>query len=141
MLSCRYVHYNLIELVNLISFQFQSGTYDCGLFSIAYATSLAYGVDPTCCLFNQLKMRRHLYQCLLKRRMSPFPHTEVTTVIKSMRARDDIEVHCHCRMPELKDVPMIECTKCTKWFHADCEAVTKQILDDSQVEWFCRYCK
>ena len=28
--------------------------------------------------------------------------------------RDDLEEHCHCRMPELKGVPMIECTSCSK---------------------------
>ena len=71
-----------------------------------------------------------------------FPHTKLTNGIKSLsKGRDDIEVHCHWRMPEFKDIPMIECTKCSKWFHADCEAVTKQILDDSQADWFCYYCK
>ena len=35
----------------------------------------------------------------------------------------------------------IECTKCSKWFHVDCEVVPKQVLDDSQAEWFCHYCK
>ena len=130
------------EFVTLVSLQFQSGTYDCGLFSIAYATSLAYGVDPSYCRFNQSKMRGHLYQHLMNKRMVPFPHTKVTTRIESLsKRRDDHEVHCHCRMPELKDVPMIECTKCSKWFHADCEPVTKQILDNSQADWFWHYCK
>lgn len=57
--------------------------------------------------------------------------------------RDDIEVYFQCRMPEIKDIPMIECSKCSKWFHVDCEAVPNQILDDSLAESdrFCYYCK
>jgi hypothetical protein len=43
--------------------------------SIAYATSMAFGVDPCCYKFNQASMRRHLYQCFLKRQMTPFPHS------------------------------------------------------------------
>lgn len=140
MLSCRYVLvYTKHEYVTLNSLQFRSGTYDCGVFSIAYAMSLAYGVDPCRCMFDQSRIR-HLHQCFMKRRMAPFPHTKVvTTGMKSKT--DDTEVHCHCRMPELKDIPMIECSKCSKWFHIDCEAVPKQILDDSLADWFCHYRK
>ena len=70
---------------------------------------------------------------------TPFPHTEAAiTGIKSKGRNDNIEVHYHCRMLELKDIPMIACIK---WFHVDCEAVPKKILDDSQADWFCCYCK
>ena len=77
----------------------------------------------------------------MKRRITPFPHTEAAITRIKSKGRDDIEVHCHCRMPELKDVSMIECTTCSKWFHVDCEGVPKKILDDSKADWFCRYCK
>ena len=50
------------EFVTLVSLKFQSGTCDYGPFSIAYATSLTFGVDPSYCLFDQSKMRGHLYQ-------------------------------------------------------------------------------
>ena len=121
------------------SFQFQSGTYDCGLFSIAYATSMAFRVDPCCYIFDQSRMRRHLYQCFVKRRMVSFPHSAARNT--GPRKRDDIEVHCHCRMPELKDVPMIECTCCSKWYHVDCEAVPDKVLEDSLAEWNCKDCQ
>ena len=45
------------------------------------------------------------------------------------------------RMPEIKNIPMIECTKCRKWFHVDCKVVPKQALDYAQANWFCCYCK
>ena len=33
---------------------------------------------------------------------------------------NEIEVHCICRTPELKNVAMIECSLCLKWYHALC---------------------
>ena len=78
---------------------------------------------------------RTLNFSFVKRRMVPFPHLALITTSKS-NERDDIEMHCHCRMPELKD---IECT--SKWFHVDCEVVPKLALDDSRAHWFCCYCK
>ena len=128
------------KYIYILTLQFQSGTYDCGLFSIAYATSMAFGVDPCNCIFDQSSMRRHLYQCFTKRRMAPFPYTgAINTGMKSKR--DDIEVHCHCRMPELKGVPMIECSKCSDWFHVDCEVVPNDILEDSLADWYCKDCQ
>ena len=53
--------------------------------------------------------------------------------------RDDIEVHCHCRMPELKGVPMIECTSCSKCYHVDCEAMPNKVLEDSLAEHDMQY--
>ena len=51
--------------------------------------------------------------------------------------RDDIKVHCHCRMPEMKGTAMIECTSCLKLFHVVCvKAPTKNTKD----EWFCQSC-
>ena len=40
--------------------QFQNGGSDCGLFTIAFATSLCLGQDPATLLYNQPLMRNHL---------------------------------------------------------------------------------
>ena len=32
------------------------------------------------------------------------------------KARDDFEVFCHCRMPELRDISMIECSNVSSGF-------------------------
>ena len=56
------------------------------------------------------------------------------------KARDDFEVFCHCRMPELRDISMIECSKCEQWFHCACEDVPQEALDCSSMEWFCKNC-
>ena len=68
------------------------------------------------------------------------PYTgAINTGMKSKR--DDIEVHCHCRMPELKGVPMIECSKCSNLFHVNCEVVPNDILKDSLADWYRKDCQ
>ena len=52
--------------------QMQSGGYDCGLFSIAFATALVFGEQPGRYLFDQKKMRAHLIQCLERQQMSSY---------------------------------------------------------------------
>ena len=47
----------------------------------------------------------------VKRKIAPFPHSAARNT--GPGKRDDIEVYCHCRMPELKGVPMIERTSCS----------------------------
>ena len=40
--------------------QKQSGSEDCGLFAIAFATSIAFGQDPLKTTYTQSFMRKHL---------------------------------------------------------------------------------
>ena len=47
--------------LKFVDVQMQSGTYDCGLFAIAHATALALGEQPGNYLYDQPKMRKHLY--------------------------------------------------------------------------------
>ena len=37
---------------------------DCGVFAITYATSLAFGENPSLCLYNEPIMRQKLVNCL-----------------------------------------------------------------------------
>ena len=49
------------------SFTEQSGASDCGLFAIAYITHIANGFDPpSLCVFDQVKMKKHLTDCFEK---------------------------------------------------------------------------
>ena len=88
---------------------------------------------------DQSNIGRHLYQCFVKRRMAPFPYSSARNT--GSGKRDGIEVHCRCRMQELKGVPMIECTCCSKWYHVDCKVVPDQVLEVSQSEWNCKDCQ
>ena len=49
----------------------QQGGNDCGLFTIAVCTALAYGVEPT--TFNQPAMRSHLPKCFEQQCLAVFP--------------------------------------------------------------------
>ena len=59
--------------INMISSQKQEGGTDCGLFVIASATAIAFGVNPTTVTFKQTSMRGHLVKCFKERKMSVFP--------------------------------------------------------------------
>ena len=110
------------------------------MFAIASATTLAHGDNPTKWIFNQTSMRTHLYRCLMEGKLTPFPG-KVKLTGSGADIRDDLEVFCYCRMPEMKGVPMIECTSCSKWFHIFCVGdVNNECMDSSNAEWLCRYC-
>ena len=51
----------------------QEGHNDCGLFAIAYAISLLYGLNSTLFKFKQEDMRWHLIHCLKNGTLVPFP--------------------------------------------------------------------
>lgn len=51
----------------------QSGTKDCGVFSIATATLLANNGDPRSTIYDQETMREHLCQCFESVCLTPFP--------------------------------------------------------------------
>ena len=51
----------------------QQGSKDCGLFAIAFATSICFGEPPEKVNFRQFLMRKHLHNCLTSRTMSLFP--------------------------------------------------------------------
>ena len=53
--------------------QRQIGANDCGLFAIAVATSIAFGLDSVGIHFQQREMRHHLLHCFEKEQMTPFP--------------------------------------------------------------------
>lgn len=60
-------------IIRFIRAQQQEDAVDCGLFAIANATALIYGVDPRSVKFDQLRMREHLVQCFENGRMEMFP--------------------------------------------------------------------
>eukprot|EP00731_Ephydatia_muelleri_P024373 Em0016g644a len=59
--------------VQYIDVQKQKGQSDCGLFAIAFATSLAHLQDPASITYDQAKMRTHLIHCFETQSRTPFP--------------------------------------------------------------------
>jgi Ulp1 family protease len=51
----------------------QSGGMDCGLYAIAFATSLTHGQNPCMACYQQENMRKHLVQCFETGVLTLFP--------------------------------------------------------------------
>ena len=81
---------------------------------------------------------RHSSCCLEAGKLEPFPHK--SRLGGGVKNEDNFDVYCICRMPEMREVPMIECTRCTKWFHACCVEVSDTVLNTSESEWLCYSC-
>ena len=60
-------------ILNFVDAQMQSGTYDCGLFAVTFATAVTLGHNPGQFLFDQRAVRRHLWTCLNNKKMVMFP--------------------------------------------------------------------
>ena len=50
--------------LKFVDVQMQSGTYDCGLFSVAFAMALALGSNPGQYFFDQRAMRKLLWKLM-----------------------------------------------------------------------------
>ena len=59
----------------------QNGSSDCGLYAVIFATSIAFGEDPTTLRFRPESMRQHLFKCLQAGKMEPFPPSTVNQEI------------------------------------------------------------
>jgi len=127
---------------HFIDIQRQSGTSDCGVFAIAFATSLCFGQQPELLSYNQPLMRQHLMKCFEAGKMELFPIAR-SRRLKSTKITNTqhIKVYCICRMPEMDEAPMIECSKCKQWYHTNiCIKVPKEAWE-SKMAWLCTNCQ
>ena len=127
--------------VNVMDMQMQAGTCDCGLFSIATAAALLNGVHPGECTFNQSRMRKHLYDCLNKGKITQFPLLKSRRGGRKTKYSETFSVYCDCRMPECSERDMVECSECLEWYHTDCVQVPQDALQNSNVQWYCHRCQ
>ena len=124
--------------VEMMDIHLQSGTYDCGLFTIANATALANGISPGSQLYDQTKMRRHLWNCLKARKLTPFPVLKTRRCSDRVKSTDMIVLSCECRLPDTRN--MIQCTNCKTWYHIKCQEVSKEAVENKDVIWLCKNC-
>ena len=59
--------------LNFMDVTCQNGSDNCGLFAVAYATTICYGKKPEKFIFDQGLMRRHFLKCLENNLMAEFP--------------------------------------------------------------------
>jgi hypothetical protein len=130
---------------------------DCGLFAIANACSLSFGMKPEELEYTG-NMRRELINMVKSMEITMFKHVKksgnqcdqskfklLTTVgrildnipIKTMRAR--IELICHCQLPESYG-HIITCDSCQFDYHLGCYLITKASMKDHKY-FFCYNCR
>lgn len=108
---------------------------DCGVYAIAFATSLLYGEDPTELHYDILCLRKHFKQCIDKCVMTPFPSTvkyRCPTTLFEIKT----DIYCNCRCPDDAKL-MIQCDKCQQWYHSACIKLTKKPAR----KWKCKLCR
>ena len=71
-------------------------------------------------------MREHFFQCLMKEEIKPFPSTIVRA--KQSATTKQVQLHCDCCLPENGEEPMAQCSKCKKWYHKNCQAISDLIF-------------
>ena len=121
-----------VKVKNVIK---QVGSADCGVYALAYCTSLVLGNNPCLSVYRQVEMRDHLVSCMENISFSTFP------VAKKRRLScDDFSVHVIeiCPICLLSDngTLMVLCEQCSRWYHKEC--VPSFSEDD---EWICVKCK
>ena len=128
--------------VNYTDVQWQSGTSDCGLFALAFATSVCTGQDPTTTLYDQTQMRSHLLSCLGEQKITPFPcKTKGRRGKKTHNTTTEVvPVLCVCRLPD-DGKKMIQCSNCGKWFHRTCLHISGKYYTKRNLTWLCSHCK
>ena len=129
--------------INVINCQLQRGGSDCGLFAIAMAADLCRDRDPYMICYDQSKMRSHLAEAFEQLMLLPFPSISLKNNLKRrVLASTTVAVYCICRQPEV--FPMIECDKCSVWFHQDCVRVPDslmRLLATEDDDWYCPSCE
>ena len=120
---------NIRIKLNFMDVTCQNGSDDCGLFAVAYATTICYGKKPEKFIFDQGLMRRHLLKCLENKLMEEFPVRKEHRNSDKVINHDAVMVHCSCRMPKTKDEDMIACSSCGEVYHKNlCVEKNAEIL-------------
>ncbi len=79
------------------SCQRQGNGYDCGVFAIAFAVSLAFGENPSKLVYDPAKLRNHLKICFSSHTLKPFPFN-ISRSKRLRTTRYSQDVYCYCRM-------------------------------------------
>jgi hypothetical protein len=125
--------------------QIQTGGSACGFFAVAFATSLAFGDDPSSVVFEQSKMVEHLQNCFQKKKMERFPLStkRLTKHANAGMGRPfPVEVICSCRQRYSEKQKAIQCNECQVYFHQQCENVPDRFFlkkNEKQI-WICSHC-
>jgi hypothetical protein len=136
---CKFVNCSAEKLtINVVNVQTQHNGNDCGVFAIAFATTLAYGGWPVSTTYtvSENMMRLHLSSCFQSGSIEPFPSRpnhlrKAPTYSKTL----SIPLYCVCRSIDDGQL-MVQCDRCKRWFHGACFRLKKP----PPGKWFCSRC-
>ena len=139
------IMYALSDKLTIISkpVQVQQGMNDCGLFAIAFATSIASGQDPQSLKYDQKLMRNHLLKCFQNNSIDLFPTEKSTNSHALTKVRcAEVPLICDCRFPDqptshfgFPHGTKLKCKTCQKSFHKSCIGNSK-----SSTYFLCKIC-
>ena len=112
----------------------QSGSAD---YAIAYITSIAFGLDPSLCVFNQTAMRDHLLKCLQAKKITPFPIMRERRSSQISSRHVCVKAYYYCRCTDTGEKMVLCDGQCGQWFHMKCIYSTVS----KNRKWFCNRCE
>ena len=123
--------------MNFADVQMQAGGSDCGIFALAFATAICCGHSPGKFQFDQQCMRNHLIKCLEDQQFTMFPIKKEQRQARKIKSSETIPLYCVCRMPPIREIPMIQCSHCKQWYHGkNCIKTTDEAWLPG-AKWFC----
>ena len=126
-------------IVEFVDVQEQKGANDCGLFALAYITSICNGQDPATLLYDQAAMRPHLQECFEKGEIHVTPFPASIGRVHQQPIIKVILIYCVCRLID-DGTKMIECTQCNEWYHMACVDIHTKYITNQKLDWFCQSC-
>ena len=121
--------------LNIINVQCHDGYSDCGLYALAMAFDLCAGSDPFETIYNQQKIRSHLFSCFELGDLTAFPSVKQKGNKQRVLHISSVEVFCVCRQP--KKLPMTCCDSCSEQFQNTCVSIPQAVYEDDDVPWTC----
>ena len=125
--------------VNCLQVQQQSNSIDCGVFAVAFAVDVCFGLPLNESCYEVIEMRSHLSTCLIIQELSP-------RVPRCRLFQRYIDIFCVCRqnffMSDTKDSVhnfMAKCSICYEWFNKKCMSISKKVFssEDEHKKWKC----
>jgi len=94
----------------------------CGYYAVAAAISCCFGIDPTGCAYDEVRLRqevRDIVQPNATGALHPIACFPPPVHQSDMRCTVTDKLYCTCHS-KYGDRDMTECSQCKNWFHDDC---------------------
>ena len=75
----------------------------------------------------------------LQSRVQDIVYILKTWDVKVKILNDEKETFCYCQQNNDSQKPMVQCDKCSEWFHFSCTGLDSDFA--SLDEWYCKHCE